>query len=303
MGLFGSYENAGAGINPYAPKKKPFARFWELLWRNSGKIFLLNVIFSGFQIPMMLALVFYIETNNKLTVPMCILLLIIQAFLEGPVMAGCARVLRLCVLDKAFFLWEEFKKGFQQNVGVSVLVFAIDLLVAASVWCGWHMYPQLAENTGSKIVYVPFVISLAVALVVLFMNFFLLPMQVATKLSKKNVFKNSFMLACLSPKTCVLTFVCIAVTLALCVGVMMLSSYLMFIFVFFPAAFIGYTVMFINYPVIQRYVIKPYYESSGEQNPEADPVIPEEERIFTDRGGSETPIKKEKSKRRGKTIS
>ena len=47
MGLFRSYENAGPGIDPNAPKKKPFFRFWELLWRNLGKLFLLNILFHN----------------------------------------------------------------------------------------------------------------------------------------------------------------------------------------------------------------------------------------------------------------
>lgn len=302
LGLFGNYENAGVGINPHAPKKKPFFRFWELLWRNLGKILFLNIIFVGFQIPIMLSLVFYVETNNNLTKPMCIFLLILQALLEGPVLAGCTRVLRLIVLDKAFFLWEEFKKGFSGNFWMSELIFAIDLVISASLACGWVLYPQLAESMGSNLIYVPFVISMAVAVVILFMNFFMLPMMVATSLKPMNVIKNAFMLACLSPKTCVLTFLCIAATLALCVLLMMASSVCMFLFSVFPVSFLGYLILFINYPVVQRYVINPYYEESGEENPEAEPETPEEERIFTDRGGSETPIKKEKKVRRGKTI-
>ena len=77
---------------------------------------------------------------------------------------------------------------------------------------------------------------------------------------------------------------------------------MMFLFAFYPAAFIGYLVLYVNYPVIQKYVINPYYEDTGEQNPEKEDEIPDEERVFTDRGGSEKPVTKQKQKR-GKTIS
>ena len=76
----------------------------------------------------------------------------------------------------------------------------------------------------------------------------------------------------------------------------------MFLIAVFPAAFIGYLVMFVHYPVIQKFVINPYYEESGEQNPEDDDITPDDdERIFTDRGGTEAPVKAEHKK--GKIIS
>ena len=302
MGLFGGYQNAGPGINPYAPKKKPFFRFWELLWRNIGKLFSLNLMITLLHAPVLLSLIFYIQTDNKLTVPMTVFLLVLQFVLEGPIMAGSARVLRLIVLDKAFFLGEEFRKGFFSNFGAAFLYWLIDAVVITSVVTGLEVYPQLAQRYETNAVWIPFVISMAVALILLFMNFFIFPLQAATTLKKGSVLKNSFMLAALSPKQCFITLGGIIVMLALCVLLLMLSSYLMFLFAFFPAAFIGYLVLFVNYPVIQRFVINPYYEDSGEPNPEEDEPIPEDERVFTDRGGSEQPTEN-KSGKKGKVIS
>ena len=303
MGLFGSYDNAGPGINPNAPKKKPFARYWELIWRNLGKLLYLNIIFTGFLIPLMLAMIFYATTRNPLTNAMCIFLLIVQAVILGPAMAGCTRVLRLIVLDKPFFLWDEFKKGFSRNFGASLLFFLIDAVVAAVITLNCIYVPQLVANDHSKLLYVCMVVSMTIGLVLLFMNYYLLPMQVATGLNKKSVFKNSFQLAFVSPKQCFLTFLINALALGLCILIVLLFPPIIFLLAFFPAAFIGFTTLFINYPVIQKYVINPYYEQTGEPNPEAEEVIPEEARVFTDRGGTETPIKKEKSKSRKHTIS
>ena len=97
MGLFGSYQNAGPGINPYAPKKKPFFRFWELMWRSLGKLLSLNILHTLLHAPLFLSLIVFLETDNAMTVPFSIGLLVIQFFLEGPIMAGCTRVLRLIV--------------------------------------------------------------------------------------------------------------------------------------------------------------------------------------------------------------
>ena len=111
------------------------------------------------------------------------------------------------------------------------------------------------------------------------------------------------MLVGLSLKECLLTTVCAALMLGLMVLLIWINSLFMFLLAFFPAAFIGYLVMFVHYPVIQKYVINPYYEDTGEQNPEADDATADDgERLFTDRGGSEEPVKQESAKK-GKTIS
>ena len=301
MGLFRSYENAGPGIDPKAPKKKPFFRFWELMRRNLSKLILLNLIYSMLHIPLMASLVVFMETNNKLTNAMTIFLILVQILIEGPTLAGCARVQRLIVLDKAFFLGEEFKKGFQQNFGAGFLYWLIDTVVIASLVAGHEVYPALAEKTGSKAVFIPFGITVAVALVLLFMNYYIWALQAATKLDKRTVLKNAFMLSGLSLKECLISTLGSLLMLGIIVGLWWYNSALIFFAVFFPAAFIGYLVMFVHYPVVQKFVINPYYEESGEHNPEEEEEISEEERVFTDRGGTEQPVHVERKK--GKVIS
>jgi len=301
MGLFGGYQNAGPGINPNAPKKKPFFRFWEVLWRNIGKLLTLNLVYTLFHAPMLLSMIFYMETNNKLTVPMVIFLLVVQVILVGPTMAGCARVLRLIVLDKAFFFFEEFKKGFKNNFGAALLFWLVDLLVILSVISGYWVYPQLAPQLG-KGVYIMFGVSLAIALILLFMNYYLLPLQVSTKLSKSSTIKNSFMLSVIALKQCVITTICVVAMVGVTGLLIWINSVFMFVAAFFPAAFVGYTVMFINYPVIQKYVINPYYEQTGEANPESEEAASDEDTLFTDSSDLETPSTDESAKK-GKVIS
>lgn len=303
MGLFGNYQNSGPGIDPNAPKKKPFFRFWELLRRNFGKIITLNMIYTGMHIPLFLSAIVFIETNNNLTTAMTIFLLIVQFLLEGPTLAGCARVQRLIVLDKAFFLVEEFKKGFTQNFKAALLYWLIDGIVLISVIAGYFAYPQYAAETGSKGIFLVYGISLAIAAVLLFMNYYIMALQAATTLKPKTVLKNSFMLVGLSLKECLLTTVCSALMIGLMILLIWVNSLFMFLIPFFPAAFIGYLTMFVHYPIIQKYVINPYYEDTGEKNPEAeDTAEDDEERVFTDRGGTEKPVKKDSGKR-GTTIS
>ena len=72
---------------------------------------------------------------------------------------------------------------------------------------------------------------------------------------------------------------------------------------FMPATLIGLMICFNCYPVVQKYVIDPYYEQRGEENPEyAYYKAPEgEEAIFTDMGGKEAPINPAKQSGGAKT--
>jgi hypothetical protein len=57
------------------------------------------------------------------------------------------------------------------------------------------------------------------------------------------------------------------------------------------------------YPIIQKYVIDPYYEEKGENNPEYNYTGTKDNSvsIFTDKGVNEAPI--EPKSKKGKTIS
>ncbi len=89
--------------------------------------------------------------------------------------------------------------------------------------------------------------------------------------------------------------------------IFLISINLQFLFLlpFMPATLIGFIVCYNCYPVIQKYVINPYYESRGEVNPELPKETDEEETVFEDMGGREAPIKadKKKGKNKGKVIS
>ena len=66
---------------------------------------------------------------------------------------------------------------------------------------------------------------------------------------------------------------------------------LLFLLPFMPASWLGLVITFQSYPIIQKYIINPYYEQRGEVNPELAQVsASEEETVFEDMGGKEKPI-------------
>ncbi|MCL1832270.1 MAG: hypothetical protein FWG45_05090, partial [Oscillospiraceae bacterium] len=77
---------------------------------------------------------------------------------------------------------------------------------------------------------------------------------------------------------------------------------------------LAFLCVFNAYPAIQKYIINPHYESTGEQNPETpdfdakskkadkNTASVEKPNIFTDLGGQERPINKKSVKTSGKII-
>ena len=125
----------------------------------------------------------------------------------------------------------------------------------------------------------------------------------------RTILKNSFVLACVALKKNLLTLLISLLIVGIFVVLILLNMNTVFLLPFVPAAFIAFIICFNSYPVIQKYVINPYYEQKGEVNPElADDEADseDEEVLFEDKGGSEKPIEKKKSKKKsgkGKIIS
>ena len=72
---------------------------------------------------------------------------------------------------------------------------------------------------------------------------------------------------------------------------------------FVPFGWLGLIAIYCSYPAIQKLIINPFYEENGEKNPELPDYGDEEEVLFEDMGGKETPIKMKKdNNKRGKVI-
>lgn len=310
MGLFGqNYENAGAGIAKNAPKKKGFFRFMEIFGRKFWKMFGLNLLYFLFYIPLAAAIVIlflslggtlYGGTPTKIIIAA---LLILFAVLIGPATAGHTKILRNYVLEKPAFMVHDFFKTFRSEFRSSCIVGLFDCAVICCVAAALYVYPQLIEQTGNYVFYFFFAITLSVGLVVLMMNFYMFLLIISTTLSLKNVFKNSLSLAIVALKKNVITLLILTAFAAVFV-LLILYTDLQISFVaisllpFLPASWIGLVICFNSYPVIQKYIINPYYEQRGEINPELMgemEVEPDpEETLFEDMGGKETPIVKKK---------
>lgn len=228
----------------------------------------------------------------------------------GPAIAGMTKVLRQYVLDKDGFMWHEFKKGLTQNLRQAVPAGLIDIAVAASFICALQVYPAMAktaEESGMSgtFYYILCIISVSFALTVLMMNFFAFPMITSTDLTFKNIIKNSFFIVCLGLKKNIITLlILLLISAAMVIGTLVNPLTLLLI-PFWLISFMGFIIVFNSYPLIQKYVIDPYYEEQGKDNPEYDYLKPldADDAVFLDKGGEEAPIEGKKKKKKGRTIS
>lgn len=307
MGFFSNhYESAGVGISKNAPKKKGIALFFDIFGRKFWKLMEINLLYMLFYFPLVLIVpaISLLGNNETAAMTAMVILILIFMILIGPATAGMTKVIRCFIIEKHTFVVRDFFIGFRENFNKAAVIGFINCLVILSAYASLIVYPALAQQI-SKAMFIPMVITFSMFLVIIIMNYYIFPMMIATNLSTKNLIKNSFALSFVALKPNIITFVC---TLAILILVALLGVYLLPVFsliiAFFPAAFICLITLFNVYPVIQKYVINPYYTSIGEVNPELSngSSDEDEERIFTDMGGLEQPIEKRK-KGKGKRIS
>lgn len=313
MPLFGNYERAGSGIAKDAAQKKPFFRFFEILGRKFWKLIEVNILLSCSLIPLVLAglSVMYLgEHHTTLALCLTAVMLLLFAGIFGPSIAAVTKILRCFVLEKPCFLLDTFGKAFKSSFRQACPLGLMDLLVALSVASGFYVYPRIIASLradgqgGEGLYYVLFIVTLSLAIGVLMMSFYGYLMIVSTDLSFRHILKNSLALSILALKTNLLTFALSAVIMGtFSVLTLYFPFVMMIIWFFFPTAFVGFLIVFNCYPVIQKFVINPYYAQKGEVSPEMQFSETAGENLFEDRGGKEAPVEPKKKGKKGKIVS
>jgi len=284
LALFGffDYNRAGKGISKNEPEKKAFFKFWELFARKFWKILLINMLYVLFCLPV-------------LTI--------------GPATVALTQVMRRFTLEQPIFLFEEFWTAFKKNFrqGMIIGLFDIVFIVSAAASFIFFFWPELeiliTGRTIETTLFNSIVMSLSVAagLFIYMMHFYIYPQIAALTLSMNQIIKNALLLTILGIKGNLVT---LFFSIAIIAGFILTIPYSVFFLLFAPFGWISFLAVFNAYPVIQKYIINPFYESRGEKNPEIPDYMlneDEEEPLFEDFGGREAEIKS-KPKLKGKVI-
>ncbi len=283
-GIFGffDYTRPGKGVDKGGPEKKRFFVFWDLYFRKFWKLIQLNLIFLLFSLPI-------------ITI--------------GPAYVAMCRVMKDMVNERGVFLFSDFFDAFKSNFKQSIGFWLIDLAVAFLLSVSIPFYYEQAA-TDNILMWVMFGVSGCIAIMWVLVNCYMFCMIPILDMKLFPMMRNAFLLSIVGLKSNVVTLLGLAI---LFVGslllfwwgaVQMLIAMLVFAVLLFSTS--AFLVMFNCYPIINKHIIAPYYERTGEQRP--DEFYFEEEEfddiIFEDIGTKEQQPAKTKAVggAKGKTI-
>lgn len=298
MGLFYNYSESGKGVAKNGPKKKPFFRFWEQFAGKFWKLITLNFVYlvtSGLAF-VLAGFLLSAQTSNFYF--MLIGLPVVILF--GPATAAASQVVRKFTLEKPIFMMDEYKTAFKNNFKQALPIGIFDVLFFSAFLYGAMFYGQILDQDPSAKNYAMIIISIAIAAYFLMAHFYIYLEIVSLTLPLGKIIKNAFLLTVMGIKVNIISFV---VWVTFILAMILLLPYSIFALPFLPFGWLFFLCAFNSYPVIQKYIINPFYESQGLRNPELPEEEDGEEKIFTDRGGSEEVIKKKSNiKASGKVI-
>lgn len=247
------------GVEKNAPEKKPFFRFIELFKRKFWRLIELNLIYILFCIP-------------------------IITF--GPATAALTHIMRQFYLERPVFIFHDFLTAFKKNFKASIGIGIADLLVFFGAWFALSYYQEALQTSE----YYWLLVGMLVAAIMIFtiMNFYIYLEIVALNLKMKAILKNAFFLSSIAIVKNLFTFMVSAVIIMV-VFMVIPVPYNLLAALLFPFSWIAFLSVFNTYPVIQKYVINPYYEERGEVNPELK-TADTSNAVFEDMGGKEEAV-------------
>ena len=270
FGLF-DYTKPGKGVDKNGPQKKRFFYFFELYFRKFWKLITLNLIYILFCIPIVTI---------------------------GPATAAMTYILKNFTMERPVFLWSDFLDAFKKNWKPSFAMWIIDTIVLILGLISYRFY--FAQLNVSGFFYVPLVLVLSIGFIVTLASMYMFIMIPILDMKFKPMLKNAFLLTVLGIKTNLLTFVFVAAISALVVLFFPLT-----IFVIIPLFFstIWFIMTFNSFQYIEKFIINPYYEQTGEKRPDVLDLgdVEEDEFIFEDIGTEEVMVET-KSAKKAKTI-
>lgn len=203
MGLFSrSFDKPGPGVDPDAPKKRGFFRFFELVVRKFWNFTKLSPMYVVFLLPIYILYfltapfvlnLFSVQTTDSIAIMFFGYLtanLMVSLFGGGPVTAGMTYIMRNYANEEHAWIWSDFKDNAKSNFKQALVVFLVDLVMLALFYVAIMVYSSLGGNFRI-LKYLVFVL----LFVYIMMHFYIYPMMVTFKLSLKDLYKNAVLFA------------------------------------------------------------------------------------------------------------
>jgi uncharacterized membrane protein YesL len=215
-----------------------------------------------------------VSTASKVFIYLSFLLI----FTFGLSSIGMTYVTRGMVRGEYVSTWSEFfsaiKKNFKQGIIISILDAVIIFVLVYDL-------VQYSANTG-VFLYSAFYFAILLFIFIYFiMRYYIYTILVTFDLPIKKIYKNAFLLSVLGIKRNILIILgSVLVILASVYLFLLFPSVGLILPGIFTISLLWLIGVYCSYPVINKYMIEPYYE----EHPEERPVEPDDEPIFTDKG-------------------
>lgn len=277
INIFGNYQKPGKGVSKnQVLTKSRFALYFELLLRKFWDICLLNLVFFMFMVPYFLVSYLIMNLLNGTAVwnndfQLSIIICLSPFAFSGPFIGGASRIARDFAREEPVFLFSDFMSTVKKNVGQTLVLSVIGYIGIAALT---YAIPSYYSMSGG-LRYIIFPLCLLAALAFIFMQYYVFTMAVSFKLKIKEILKNGliFSFVCLF-RNLLITLV-IIIVLAICSAMFILGisyslffGFLLILIAGFLVGFTFYSVNFIIYPALKKYIIDPYYENNKEETSE-----------------------------------
>ena len=274
MAFFRSYMKPGKGIDPDAPPKRAFFRFFEVMGRKFWKMSKANLLYAIAVIPTFI-LVFWLSgyvtygissalggEDQSLVLQFDIMFRLLVTYLftiiwgMGPVTAGLTYIMRNFAREEHAWIWSDFKDNVKGNFKQAAIVFIIDMAVMLLMYFAYVIYAGMGGIIGN----LRFVI-LVMGFIYTFMHFYIYPMMVTFELTLKDLYKNALLFALGKlPSNIFILFILLLVhvgglMLVLSIGNMLAVIILLLLENVFLLSFSSFFINFNVYPKMKKYMM------------------------------------------------
>lgn len=276
MGFFSNrFEKAGPGVDPDAPQKRSFFRFFELFFRKFTRFIRVNLMYCLVMIPTFLvvfAMLFIVSTGlfgdnvsvedsayATFIVSFFCTNLFVTIFGMGPATAGITYIMRNFAREEHAWIWSDFKDTFKSNFKQAMAVYLINLAMLVICYVALMFYSQASGAIG----YLKYVMYMIIVIFAM-MNMYIYPMMITFKLKLKDIYRNALLFAVGKlPSNLLILFLVIFIHIGLpVIAVLYLGQYFLIslivlglLEIILTQSFTAFMVNFNVYPKMKKYML------------------------------------------------
>ena len=296
FGFFSQKERSDALAEDTSPT---LAYFFKKLWRKMGKILTLNLMMTFRFLPLVAILLIYIfgqhvpTTNNTMYAPLLGISLTGTSGVAAPLLGifgeqgtganpstaawvvmialgvftvltwgwqtvGGTYNLRSLVRGDSCFLWSDYFYAIRRNLKQGFFMGLLDVLAIAVLFFDWYYFGAM---TGSSFAYgLMYFVILALAVIYIFMRFYIYLMMITFDLPLGKMLKNALIFSMLGIKRNIMALLGIMLLVGLNIALIGPSLSIGFTLpiilpFFYLPGFAGFMAVYAAYPNIRRYMI------------------------------------------------